>query len=277
MDYIAWIIEHWYLFFGIFIVWIYFKYSNKQTVSNFSLDEMFLIAEYGFYIFVIYYIESKLFTENNWFSISIPIFMIIWSIAINYILSKDDVYLLETALMGEEFNDMLNGKKVMSLSTRLRLLIMDREYYNSKQHIGDTNNPLLNVSRTIKFTDYYDDKTGIIYHSEYPELNNINFFTQIATWLKMKKDVPQLIKENITHTWLQDYKLADLLNKMKDNFVLKLLGISEQYEDKPFTLTLSLDEQLKEVQKMKQYSNERNDKEKDSNIENNNAENTTEA
>lgn len=258
MNYIEWIFEHWYLFFGFAILWVYFKYSNKERIGNLSFKEMFIIIELGFYIFMIYIFQIRFFNSHNWFLISIPIFLIIWTFVLNYILSKDNVFVLESRLKGEEFFDTLNGKKVMSLCTDLQLLEMDREYYNAKSHIGDITNPLHNLSRKIKFTDYYDNSTGIFYHAEYPDLQNINLFTRIATWLKFKKDVPKLIKENITHTVLSDYKTAYQLIQLQDNIIARIPTIFKKYQDKPFELFPDMESYYEFVKTIRQIDESKN-------------------
>lgn len=257
-DIISFSTEHWYLYLGLVILFIYSKYKDNEKVGDLSLNQMYLIVEIGFIFLIIYFIQTKLFYGHYFFLFAIPIFILMFGWLINYLLSLDDVYLLESALGGEEFNDLVNGKKVMSLTTRLRLFRMDRNLYNTKLHIGDSNNPLLNVSRRIKFADYVDLDSGIIYHSEYPELQNINLFTQTATFLKLKKDIPELIKENIVHTFLDTWKVARLTKTLTDNkFKYELKAIKDEIEKEPFTLFKSMDEMLEYVQKMKTYESEK--------------------
>jgi len=272
-EFLDWIIEYWYIFFIIAILYIYSKYKDNEKMGNLSLNNMFFIVEMGCYFIAIYFIQTRLFNEHNYFLFSIPIFVLIWGFAINSILSKNDVYMVETALIGEEFNDIVNGKKVLSLSTRLRILIMDRTYYSEKKHIGEINNPLQYTSNRIKFTDYYDDNTGIFYHSEYPELQNINFFTRIATWLKLKADIPRLIRENIIHTWLEDYKIASQLKVISKDFYGQLKGFKDRTSKEPFTLFKTMDELLEYTKSIQIHDNPESSISDESDNSNNESEN----
>jgi len=255
-NFIEWSITNWYVYIIIIILFIYSKYKDKEKIGNLSLEKMFVIVEIGIYFILIYLIQVKLFSEHYYFIISLPIWILLWGTAINYLLSKDNVHLIETTLKGEKFNDMIEGKEIMSLTTRIRLIIMDRSYYNVKPHIGDTNNPLINVSRSIKFCDLYDDNSGVIYHSEIPELQNINLYTHTAFMLKLKEDMPKVINENITHTFMEDWKLVYKLQALVKNLKISLKGIKEQTKEYPFELFKSMEDYLEYVSNLKTFESE---------------------
>lgn len=248
---ITWILDHWYIFFIIIIVFIYSKYKDKQTVGNLTLKNMFFIVEIGLYFMIIYFIQTRLFSEHNYFLLALPLWVLIWAIAVNSILSQNDVYMVETSLMGEPFYDVINGETIISLSTRNRILIMDRTYYNEKSHIGEINNPLLQISNIVKFCDYFDSKTGIFYHSVYPALQNINFYARIGAWLKLKEDLPKIVDENIGHTFLEGHKLSVKMENIEKNYAHQLKGIRNLTEQTPFDLRMSLKEYLEIVKSAK--------------------------
>jgi len=266
-EFISWSIENWYLYVILFLIFVYSKYKDKEKIGNMNLATMYFILEVGFYFMLIYLIQTKLFPEHYYFLFSIPVFILIWGYAVNYILSKDDVYLIETPIMGEEFLDTLNGNKIMSMTTRIRLMIMDRDLYNTKQHIGEINNPLLNTSRCLKFADYIDDNTDIIYHSIYPQLQNINFYTRTASWLKIKEDLPKIVDENIGHTWLEGFKLMAKQKALSEKFAYDLKGVKDITDKVPFQLHKDLEEYMEFVKSYKHY---------DSQIENNESNNSNE-
>lgn len=255
-DFINFSKEYWILYVVVILLFVYSRYKDKKQLGDMNLAQMLLFVQIGGLFVIIYFIQTRFFPEHYYFIISLPIFIGLWAFVINHLLSMDDVYLLETAMMGEEFNDVINGKKVMSLSNRIRLMIIDRDMWNTKHHIGDINNPALNVSRRIKFADYVDLETGIIYHSEYPELQNINFFTRVAVWLKLKKDVPELIKENIIHTWLETWKILYKTKQLSKEFNGQIQSIKDIVDKQPFTLFKSMDDMLEYSAKLKQYESE---------------------
>lgn len=258
-EFIDWSIEYFYVYLILIVLYIYFKYKNKETVSNFSLKEMFIIVEIGFYIIIIYLCQKYLFYEHNWFLVSLPILIFFNAVFINYVLNKDNVYLLETAIINDRFYNPIEKEEVKSLTTRLRLLIMDREYYNSKQHIGEIYNPIQQLSQNIKFCDFYLDDKGLIFHSEFPELHNINFFTRIALWLKLKKILPQVMMENISHTWLNTIQTAHQLQTLESHSKAQILSVRELTDKQPFTLIKTMDDYIKEAEKLKKFENEKSE------------------
>lgn len=254
-SFVSWSINNIWIYFLLIILWLYSRYTDKKPVGDFSLKEMFIFVEFSFYILVIYLLQRYYFNEHFFLIISLPIFIIGNMALINYILNKDNVFLIETAIKNDKFFNPMENKPVLSLVTRLRILIMDREYYNSKQHIGEIYNPVQQLSNNIKFTDYYDDSTGLIYHSEFPDLQNINFFTRIAFWLNMKKELPNLIKENIKLTWLETYKTFYQVKQLAKQHKIELKGIRELLDKQPFEIFSSLDEFSDISNQLKKFEN----------------------
>lgn len=250
-SFIDWSMTNWYLYVILALMFVYSKFKDKEKIGKMELKEMKFVVQIGFILIAIYLIQTKLFSEHNYFLLSLPIWLLIWGFAINYILSQNDIYVVETPLMGEKFYDVLNGKEIMSLSTDLKILKMDNDFYNAKKHIGETNNPLLSLSSKIKFADMYDKETGIFYHSVYPQLQNINFYTRIATWLKLKEDLPKIVDENIVHTWLEGFKLADKIQTLEPSFAYQLSGIRELTDIVPYKLHDSLEEYMELVKSAK--------------------------
>lgn len=259
--------EYWYLFFGLLVLWIYTKYNDKETAFNLQLKEMLIFIELGVFFLIIYLLQKYFFAEHNYFLMTIPLFILVWSIFINYLLSKDDVYLLECSFQNEEFINLDLKDKVISLSTTLNIFKMDRGFYETKKHIGETLNPLWNTSRNIKFCNLFKDE--FIYHSEYPELQNINFYSCVMLWLKLKKDVPKLIRQNVLLTWLSDWKTAHQQSVLSDNFIHRLKGYKEQFDDKPFELVKDSEQLLEYVKNMKRESDNQTSININTNSENN--------
>ena len=268
-NFINWSIKNFWIYILIVLFYIYEKYKNKEKVGNLELKEMFIIVELGFYFVIVYLSQKYLFYEHWFLIISLPVFIIINTAFINYILNKDNVYLIETALRNDKFYNPIENKPVLSLTTKLRILIMDRSYYNSKQHIGEMYNPIQQLSRNIKFTDYYDDKSGIIYHSEYPELQNINFFTRIAFWLNLKKELPNIMKENIKLTWLETYKTFYQVRELAKQHKIELKGVRELIDKNPFEIFKNLDEYIEYSNQLKKFENTESSKTETNEGENN--------
>lgn len=250
-SFIDWSLANWYLYIILALLFMYSKFKDKEKIGNMELKEMKFIVQIGFILIAIYLIQTKLFNEHSYFLLSLPIWLLIWGFAINHILSQNDIYVVETPLMGEKFYDVVNGKEIMSLSTDLKILKMDNDFYNAKKHIGETNNPLLSLSSRIKFADFYDKNTGIFYHSVYPQLQNINFYTRIATWLKLKEDLPKIVDENIVHTWLEGFKLADKMQILEKIFAYQLTAIRDETDKAPYKLHSTLEEYLELVKSAK--------------------------
>lgn len=261
-------LNYWWIFLIFFILFLYSKYKNKETVGELKLKEMFIMVELLFYFVLIYLFQSYFYSKHGYFIIGLIFFITVWSFAINYLLNKDNVYMIESTLQGEKFYDIINGNEKYSLSTGQRILIMDREFYNAKNHIGSQENPLWNSSRNIKFTDKYDDETKIFYHSEYPELHNINLYTLTAIWIKLKNDVPKIMRENITHTVIGDWKTAYQQELLKDKIMLRLSGQNRYYDDKPFMVFNTLDELLEFTKGHKSHDKTENENKTENNTQN---------
>ena len=261
--------EYWYLLiFGIPLLIAYIRFAGNKSFGNMKHEDLGLAIEMGIYILIIVFVQNQLFPSHIFWIIGFPIFITAWAGFIYWILSKNDVYIIEATMQGEQFKRLKQLDKQFATDTKLRLLKMDKEVYDSKEHIGDSKPPFWNVGNRIKICDYFDGET--FYHPEFAQLHNISFYTAKAFWLKMKKDLPNLIKENINLTWLMNYKIAHSMKAMKKNFLLHLQSIESQHEKEPFELHDEMDEyfeklfaeKLKNPPDIKQSENESENKEK---------------
>lgn len=247
------ITDYWFFWFWFIpLLILYFYYDRKRNVSNLSINEMGLILEIGFICLFVFLIQKYIFTDNLFFIIAIPFFIFVWAIAIHFLLSDRDIYVIETTMTGQKFYDLENKQIVIANNTSHRLLVMDTSVYNSKMHIGELDNRLWKGTNRLKFTDKYDDNTGIFYHPQIDILHNVNFYAFKGLWIKLREDVPKLIEENTKLTWLINYNVLDRIQTMRNNFPEMIIGIEKQIEHKPFKLYDDLEELYKQISKEKQ-------------------------
>lgn len=206
-------------------------------------------AVIGSILWLVLLIQHKVFNEHSFLIIGLLIFVIIFSAFIYWILSKDDVYIIECTMQGEQFKNLQLVEKEIATTTSMRILKMDKEIYDMKNHVGDAKNPFWNITNRIKLCDYFDGET--FYHPEFTQLHNISFYSAKSFWLKMKQDLPDLIRQNVVLTWLSEYKIAFHQNTMKQNFALHLKSINEQHEHEPFSLHDDLNKFFDELYKDK--------------------------
>lgn len=218
------------------LLFLYLKLKSRKTVGGFSLRELAVIVEAGFFIFLIYMIQVYVFPEHYFFVITIPITVVVWALVIHYLLSGDDIYVLESTIQNEQFYDLEALQKDVTPSTSHRLLMMSREVYDGKKHIGDAKYPFWLGSERVKFTDYYQDDKGIFYHPQLPAFHNVSIHTARLFLLKVKEDVPILIRQNVLLTWLSEYKVAYAQSVLADKFPEHLKALEEQHQHDPFTM-----------------------------------------
>lgn len=249
MDYL---IHFWYVFFlCIPIAYLIYKVNKNQPVMNMTPEKTIAIIEALIYILLLYLIQVYIFKDTLFFIISAPIWIILFGIIIYILLSGNDIYILESTIQMEHFYNLGTIEKLIAPETRQRLLIMDRATYDTKQHIGDSHYTLWGGSRRIKFTDYYDEKAGVFYHPEVPELHNISFYIAKSFWLQLKEDMPKVIRTNVELTWLSDYKLAHEQRVTQDNFEFLLKNLKDQYTHEPFCLGHDIEEIYRRLLKEK--------------------------
>lgn len=218
---------------------------------NMSPEKLIAITEALIYILVLYLVQVYVFKNTWFFIISAPIWIGLFGIIIYLLLTGNDVYILESTIQMEHFYNLGTVQMLLAPETRQRLLIMDRGIYDTKQHIGDSHYTLWAGSGRIKFTDYYDDKLGVFYHPEVPELHNISFYIAKSFWLQLKEDMPKVIRTNVELTWLSDYKLAHEQRVTQDNFEYMLKNLKTQYTHEPFCLGHDIEEIYRRLLKEK--------------------------
>lgn len=237
------IIEFWWvwvLFLPLFIIWISLK--KQKSFAGLQLKDMALIIEMGMIFILIYLCQVYLFSEHVFFLLTFPLAFVINFLFIQWLLQKDDVLMIESQIQNEEFYDILNMKTTYSTETKNRILIMDRSVYDAKDHVGDAQYPFWNGSPDLKFCDKYDDKNGVFYHPQLPQFHNVDVYMARIFMLKMKEEMPKLKRVNIMLTWLSDYKLAHEQTVMKENFILNLKSLKNQYIHDPFKLVDTLED-----------------------------------
>jgi hypothetical protein len=242
----------WYIvLLGIPIAYLVYKSNRNQEVMGWSPDKQIMIAEALIYMLVLYLIQTYIFPNTYFFIISAPIWIVLFSVLIYFLLSSNDIYVLESTIQTEHFYNLGLVQELYAPETRQRLLVMDREIYDCKAHVGDSHYTLWAGSPRIKFTDYFDDKNGVFYHPEVPELHNISFYIAKSFWLQLKEDIPGVMRTNVSLTWLSDYKLAHEQRVVQDNFRLMLKNLKDQYKHEPFHLGHDIEEIYERLRKEK--------------------------
>lgn len=231
---------YWVFLLAIPLGYIFVKWSSKRTALGLNLKDMALVIEYGFYLLVIVLVEKYLFPDNNYFTVAVLLFTAIWSGFIFMLLAGNDIYVLESTFQNELFHQQ-GEQPLLSESTSHRLLVMDRSVYDKKKHVGEASYKFWQGTDRLKFTDYYNDKTGTFFHPEIDTLHNISFYQAKAFWLWLKERQPRLERENIKLTWLSDNKLAHEQNVIKDNYEQSLMALKRQYKHDPMTMPDDID------------------------------------
>lgn len=250
MNFIDFINEYWYiLLIGIPLLLMYINYSKNKTMLGLNNSDLGLTIELGLYFLLIITIQDVLFNEHFYLIISMPIFIIVWSLFIYWLLSRDDIYILECTMQGEQFKNIKEIKNEISLTTRMRILIMSKEAYETKEHIGEANPSFWNMGHNIKLCDFYDGK--YFYHPEFEQIHNLTFPACKTLWLKLKQDIPDLIRTNTTYTELMNYLLAEKEQIMRKNLITHLSAIEKQHDFAPFQLPPTMDELYKLIENQK--------------------------
>lgn len=243
----SWLLNYWWLLFWFLpLLYLYIRQKNKDKVMNLSHSDGQFILELGFLILVIYLIQKYLFPEHIFFLLSLPIFTLMWCMIINYLLSGNNRYVLESTIQLEKHYNISDVEIHISENTRDRLLVMDKSVYESKKHIGDAEFPFWNGGEKLKFCDLYIDDKGIFFHPQLPQFHNVSIHNARLFLLKMKEDIPKLYRENIMLTWLSPYKTAYQQSLLAEKFPLHLTSIKNQYDYAPFKLIDTLEEMYNE-------------------------------
>lgn len=230
------------LLIGLGIFYLYLRWKAKENTMNIPIETLGLIVEAGAFIFIIFLVDRYYFTEHNYFTLSIILFIPAWSGYTYWLLKRDDIYMLVSSFQGDTFKDLESLNVKASANTSQRLLVMSREVYETKRHVGDLSYPFWRGSHRIHFADLYDDKAGVFYHHEDARLKNISFIVAKSFWLKIRDDLPQIMRDNIVLTWLSEYQLAHKQNVIKERLKLHLRALSKQHSHEPFKLPDDIDE-----------------------------------
>ncbi len=251
MNLVDFILEFWWIVvIGIPLYLIYRKVSAGQGVGKWDFETTKIILFYGLIMVIIYLFQAYIFTSHIYLLFYIMIFLPLFSAFIYILLSKDNVFVIESTMDNEIFYNLGDFDRPVAESTRTRAFIIDREAYKEVRHIGELDYPYWNGGDGVKFTDYYDQKNGVMFHPPIAHLHNVSFFIAKSFWLKMKTDIPDLIRENTTLTWLAPYRTAFEQSKLGENFKLRLRNIERQYEEVPFKLPDDIKELwAKEIEK----------------------------
>lgn len=235
------IIDNWYIILGIVILGLFYWRITKNTNEIEKKTQMFYL-HMGIVLLVCFIIQKFVFPQHYYFLIAMPIFIPCWVIFIKWLLSRDDVYILESCIQGEKFYDLKNVKMVIAENTSQRLLIMPREIYDSKIHVGDLHYGFWAGSSRIKFCDKYDDETGIFFHPPIQQLHNYTFYAIKSFWLKMKNDLPHIIDTNTVLTLMSDWYLSFKMFEIRENMDVHLKSLNNQHCKIPFTMPDNLEQ-----------------------------------
>lgn len=215
---------------------IYRRTKEGKGIGNFGYDETRLILVYIAVLVIIYLCQRFLFTTHFYLLFYLVIFIPLFSAFIYILLLKDNVFVIESTMDTEIFYDFKYMEKRIAEATRTRAFVIDRDAYKEIKHVGEIDYPYWNGGDGVKFTDYFDQREGVMYHPVIGALHNVSFFIAKSFWLKMKQDLPDLMRQNALLTWLAPYKTAYEQTKLARNFELRLRNIERQYEDEPFNL-----------------------------------------
>lgn len=250
MSFIQEIENNIYVIIGLIVILVLLFYkSHSKNLETTNKKDIELFIEIILFGIIIIFIQVNLFSEHYYFIISLPIFIPIWILFINYLLSKHDIILIESRIQGEKFFEMgtipenSGIKETLSLNTGILVHKMDKGYYEKLEHFGNPSTPFQNVGDRVKHCDYFNKK--MVYHPENPLLHNITFWASQTTWITFKKVIPEIMNTNLVLTDLVDYKIQYHLDKMRENFPQALIGTESQYNHVPFDLEKSIQEKLK--------------------------------
>ena len=163
--------KYWYII-GLIILLaiVYYRISKNQPMGNSDIESLKFYFVIGIIMLGVFAIHKMFFNDHYYLFIAMIIFVPIWCWVILKLLSRDDVYILESTIQGETFFDIRNKKKIIADNTSQRLLVMPREIYDSKIHVGDLHYSFWAGSQRIKFCDKYDDETRNILPSANPAI-----------------------------------------------------------------------------------------------------------
>jgi len=237
MSIIGFFQEFWWIFLLLIPLYlIYTRVRHGRGIGSFGVPETKLFIFYGLIILVIVLLQQYIFTTHYYLLFFIMIFLPMFMAFIYILLMKDNVFIIENTIDCEVLYDLGEVNELISEATRTSAYMMDREAYKEIRHIGEIDYPYWDGGDSVKFTDYFDQKHGVMFHPVVSQLHNVSFYVAKSFWLKMKQDIPDLIRENTILTWLGPYKTAHEQSKLAANFKLRLKNIERQYQGDPFML-----------------------------------------
>ena len=235
MDIISTILDFWWvLLFVIPLYLLYLRSKQGKGIGSFGLEETKLILFFCFVLLILFLCQKYLFTDHLYLLFFMVVFTPIFMAFIYILLMKDNVFIIESTMDCEIFYDIGQLDKKIAESTRTRAFMIDREAYRDIRHVGEIDYQFWNGGDGVKFTDYFDQREGVMYHPAVGALHNVSFFVAKSFWLRMKQDIPEVIRQNILLTWLKDYQVVFNQKTLAKNFEFRLRNISRQIEDEPF-------------------------------------------
>jgi len=242
MDILQFVADFWWVFFILLPLYlIYRKVQVGQGIAKWDFETTKIILIYGVLLFLIYLCQKYYFIGHSYLLFYIIIFLPMFMAFIFMLMSKNNVFIIESTMDAELFYNIGIFEKPIAETTRTTAYVIDRDAYNDIKHIGEIDFPYWDGGDGVKFTDYFDQKNGVMFHPKLPQLHNVSFYIAKSFWLKMKTDLPDLIRENTMLTWLAPYKATHELSILSKNFPLRLKNIERQYESTPFALPLDID------------------------------------
>ena len=249
--------DFWWVFFiAIPLFLIYRKVESGSGFGKWNFETTKMILFYGIIFLIIYLCQIYIFTGHNYLLFFILVFMPMFSGFIFMLFSKNNVFIIESTMDSELFYDIGKLETPIADCTRTVAYVIDRDAYKDIRHVGEIDYPYWDGGDGVKFTDFFDSKNGIMFHPKLPQLHNVSFYIAKSFWLKMKEDLPELIRENTMLTWLAPYKSTHELSILAKNFPLRLKNIERQYEATPFALPLEIEDLYE-----REYEKRRQDRE----------------
>jgi len=239
--------QYWYVLIGgTALLLLYLQYSKNKNIGTINNSDLALIIEAGFYILIIVSLQDYLFNSHVFWIIPFFIFVPVWAGIIWMLLNRGNYYLIESRMQGQEFYKLglipenPEIAKEITRNTGLKIHIMDKEVFESKEHFGDDFSPRYNAGNNIKHCDYFDGDT--IYHPEYPDLQNITFWNQVVKFVHLKEMVVEIMRENLVLSDLSNIKILKNIKTLRKNLKTTLTGLEIQYEHEPYNIENKLKE-----------------------------------
>ena len=225
---------------ALFVFYVWDKYMSQETISvlgkNLTRKDMrYFLHTFGI-IFILWLCRTYWFYEvKNFFYMSVALFSGLGALIWYWTDRKNDVYVIENTMQGEEMFHLGLIKNYVVGQTGIRMFRMPIHVYEAKEHQGDLSGLFWKKGRMI-FTDWYDGKT--FYHPEHPDLHNINFYQAMNFWLTFKKKYPEVALKILELTWLREWSIVDALDQLEDKSFMSLAENRMQHPV-PFDISMT--------------------------------------